>query len=441
MTDTPLERLETEITSWAGNIAAATAQLLGWIAEYDRREGWKSWGARSCAEWLSWKCGDSLHTAREKVRVARALEHLPAARAAFAAGELSYSKVRAITRVACVDDDAAWVDQARAATGAELDRLVSAVARSLEPDDARSAFERRRFHRGSGNGGTDHLRIDVPTDTGATIAAAVEVVATRMIDEACSGSGRTRREVIAERGGLDAVRADALLRIAEQALAAAPARAERGDVGRLQLLVDSHTLSTIAEEPDDGTCTLEGQRVDVEVARRWACDTRASLVADHDGHGCDEGRDTRVLNRRLRRALNRRDRGRCRFPGCGAGSWLHAHHIIHWGDGGHTVLANLVSLCGFHHSLVHEGGWRVAIAEGAVVWSDPEGTPTTVEPLAGDHTAVRASVESDAIRPSALEGRWHRDHLDFPFAVAVITEHCLRARARSGDVPAGTSRE
>ncbi|MDG2028460.1 MAG: DUF222 domain-containing protein [Acidimicrobiales bacterium] len=105
MTDIPLERLETEIRSSAGNIAAATAQLLGWIAEYDRREGWAQWGARSCAEWMSWKCGESLHTAREKVRVARVLAELPATAAAFAACELSYSKVRAITRVATPADD------------------------------------------------------------------------------------------------------------------------------------------------------------------------------------------------------------------------------------------------------------------------------------------------------------------------------------------------
>ncbi len=96
--------------------------------------------------------------------------------------------------------------QARDATGAELDRLVAAVAGSLEEDDPRSAFERRRCVRSEGNGGTSRLKVDMPTDMVATIAAAVEVVATQMVDEAVSGSDRPRREVIAERGGLGAIR-------------------------------------------------------------------------------------------------------------------------------------------------------------------------------------------------------------------------------------------
>jgi hypothetical protein len=108
----PLERLEANITEWSGHIAAATAQLLEWIAAYDRREGWKSWGCKSAAHWLSWKCGDTLHTAREKVRVARALSDLPLIAIAFAHGQLSYSKVRAITRVAEPADDGEWRDPA-----------------------------------------------------------------------------------------------------------------------------------------------------------------------------------------------------------------------------------------------------------------------------------------------------------------------------------------
>lgn len=387
---------------------------------------------------MSWKCGESLHTAREKVRVARALECLPATAAAFAAGELSYSKVRAISRVACPADEAEWVDQARSATGAELDRLVSAVARSLDVDDPRAAFDRRQFTRGDGSGGSSRLKAELPTDMAATVAAAVEVIATQMIDEAVAGSDRSRREVIAERGGLGAVRADALLRMAEQALAAQPARAERGDVGRLALVVDSETLGRIADEPADGTCTLDGRRIDPEVARRWACDTRASLVLDHDGHGCDEGRETRVLNRRLRRALHRRDHGSCRFPGCGATSWLHAHHIVHWAEYGPTDLANLVSLCGYHHSLVHEGGATVRLTDAGVAWTDADGEPLTIDPLpTGDAGAVGGARPADA--PPISGRRWHRDRLDFHFAVAVITEHCLRARLRSG-VPAGTPR-
>ena len=143
--EVPLERLEAEIIGWSGNLAAATAHLLGQIAAYDRREGWKGWGCKSLAHWLSWKCGESLHTAREKVRVARALECLPLIGGSFRAGELSYCKVRAVTRVATAGDDQEWLEIARDATGAELDRIVGAVGAALDRDenrDARRAFER-----------------------------------------------------------------------------------------------------------------------------------------------------------------------------------------------------------------------------------------------------------------------------------------------------------
>jgi len=104
-TDLPLERVEAEITQLSGHVAAATARLLRWISIYDRREGWKSWGCVSAAHWLSWKCGDGLHAAREKVRTARALDDLPELAGAFARGELSFTKVRALTRVATPNDE------------------------------------------------------------------------------------------------------------------------------------------------------------------------------------------------------------------------------------------------------------------------------------------------------------------------------------------------
>ena len=86
--DVPLERVETQILTLSGQLAAGQAELLLWLAAYDRREGLSTWGCKSCAHWLSWKCSDSLHTAREKVRVARSLESLPSTAAAFGRGEL-----------------------------------------------------------------------------------------------------------------------------------------------------------------------------------------------------------------------------------------------------------------------------------------------------------------------------------------------------------------
>jgi len=94
------DELESHITELAAHIHAATYRLLVLIAEFDRREGWGGEGVRSMAHWLNWKCGIGMNAAREKVRVARALEALPKIAECFSRGELSYSKVRAMTRVA-----------------------------------------------------------------------------------------------------------------------------------------------------------------------------------------------------------------------------------------------------------------------------------------------------------------------------------------------------
>src|SRR5689334_17449405 len=95
----PTERLEAEVQTGAALLAAATCRWLLHVAELDRREAWASWECRSMAHWLSWKCAMSLRTGREHVRVARALEDLPQVLAEFAAGRLSYSKVRSLTRL------------------------------------------------------------------------------------------------------------------------------------------------------------------------------------------------------------------------------------------------------------------------------------------------------------------------------------------------------
>src|SRR6267154_5169274 len=92
--------LAAQITELAGHLNAANFRWLSLIAEFDRRHGWSDGATQSCAHWLNWKCGIDLGAAREKVRVAHALEKLPKIAASMATGELSYSKVRAITRVA-----------------------------------------------------------------------------------------------------------------------------------------------------------------------------------------------------------------------------------------------------------------------------------------------------------------------------------------------------
>src|SRR2546421_7811509 len=122
ITAIPLERLEAEIATQAAHIAAGTCRWLELVAEFDRREGYADWGCRSTAHWLNWRCGVSLVSGREQVRVGRRLAELPGVRAAFATGELSYSKVRAIVRIATRETEATLVEWARHATATQLGR-------------------------------------------------------------------------------------------------------------------------------------------------------------------------------------------------------------------------------------------------------------------------------------------------------------------------------
>jgi hypothetical protein len=142
----------------AGRIAAAQAELLVWIAEFDRREGWMGHGLLSCAHWLSWRIGLSPSAAREQVRVARRLEDLPALAAAFADGRVSYSKVRAITRAAGPDDGIDWVGLARHSSGAQLEKIVRGIRRAraneaarLDPEAAAWSLRTRVRYDDNGN--------------------------------------------------------------------------------------------------------------------------------------------------------------------------------------------------------------------------------------------------------------------------------------------------
>ncbi|MBC7375486.1 MAG: DUF222 domain-containing protein, partial [Frankiales bacterium] len=124
------------ICTWAGRIAAGEARLLALIAEFDRREAWAGPGLLSCAHWLSWRIGLAPGPARERVRVARRLDELPAVRAAFEVGRMTWSQVRAITRVAEPDDGVDWVDLANHTSGAQIERIVRGIRRVKAVEEA-----------------------------------------------------------------------------------------------------------------------------------------------------------------------------------------------------------------------------------------------------------------------------------------------------------------
>src|SRR5882757_9820005 len=132
----PLERLEAQICELAGHLAAATARFLVLVGDFDARRGHESWSLPSCAAWLAWKCQLAPGTAREHVRVARALGGLPVIRGEFAAGRLSYAKVRALTRIATPATEAGLAELAVPMTGNQLERFARVHRQCSHADDA-----------------------------------------------------------------------------------------------------------------------------------------------------------------------------------------------------------------------------------------------------------------------------------------------------------------
>jgi len=391
----PIEVLEHRLTTHAGHLAAAEAEWLGWLCEWCVRRGWESWGCAGPVAWLAWQCGLSPAAARDKVRVAMALKELPVIAARMGQGKLSYSKVRALTRVATPANDEDLAELGVAATGAQLETIVRAYKKAGDADNAaRSAWATRSWRSREVDGDVTVFTLRVPNDqadlvdlairneVNATIGDAVELV------ETPDGSARAeaRSRVIQDRGGWSAMAADAAV-----ALLIGTARSDEVPAVDVELIVpephdgESGATECVAIEGDECASAealewvVGGRSLAAPVGQRLCCDPRvAVLIEDAHRKATGVSDKKRFVSRRLRRALGRRDRNQCRFPGCCATRRLDAHHIIHWANGGPTVLDNLILLCSFHHHQVHEGGWNLrryshefVRPDGTVVDSNP----------------------------------------------------------------------
>ena len=359
------EALERGIADLGARICGRMARWLGLIAEFDRREGARRWGFRGTADWLAWRCGIGSRAAREHVRVARRLQDLPLVEAAFAGGELSYSKVRALTRAGEAEDERSLLDLARTATADRLERTIRGLrsAPSADVEAAKQAHERRSVDWWWNHDGSLQLTGRLAPDDGAAFVEALETAA-----EALHAAPDTaaRSDVVARRPPLAARRADAL---AELAQSGCPRT-------NIVLHVDAPALACTAESPAERAgvlCALQdGPAVPSETARRLACDSVVSLATTEPDGCVDHGRGRRVVSPALRTILERRDGG-CRFPGCTRRHGLHAHHIHHWAHGGPTDRDNLVLVCRFHHRLLHEDGYTVRNRQGTLRFRRPDG--------------------------------------------------------------------
>ena len=392
--------LEQEICQLAAHLAAATCRWLLLVAEFDARRGWAEWGVNSCARWLSWRCGIGLHTAREHVRVASRLDELPLVRARFASGELSYSKVRAITRVATPETEADMVMIGRHATGYQMEKLARGYGQALRAttERAREAPEREELVHYWDDDGMLRIEGRLTAENGALLLAAIDAAS----DNAEGHLGQRRAQ-----GLVSLVRGE----VGDEARDPAPP----------ELVVHVDVESLAGEQVGLRSEIEDGPVVAPETMRRLGCDAAVVRIIERDGKPLSVGRRTRTIPAALRRALRGRDRG-CRFPGCTHSRFLHAHHIKHWARGGPTELGNLVQLCSRHHRLVHEGGYKVEVeGSGVVRFRRPDGAElvpsgpcmsargATIE---HQHHAQRLQITGDTCRPLSAG-----DVLDYDIAV------------------------
>jgi hypothetical protein len=434
-----LDRLGDEIAELSAHLDAATAHLLELIREFDTRGGWGE-GFRSCAAWLSWRVGLDLGAARERVRVARALGTLPLLAQALARGEISYAKVRAVTRVATPETEARLLGVARGGTAAHVERIVRGwrcVDRHAEARESRRQHENRGLHVHQDEDGMVVLRGRLEPEVGALLMQAIAAARETLYQRARPEAGDA--PTVAQQ------QADALALVAETAL---HHQLDPGVSGERYQVVVHADASALADPDQPGQSVLEdGGRVSAETARRLACDaSRVVMRHDENGHVMEVGARTRTIPPALRRALHHRDRG-CRFPGCGV-RFAEGHHVRHWAQGGPTTLSNLALLCRRHHRAVHEEGFRVVRGlDGCLEFQRPDGrqlpeVPPSIIVLGDPIESLRARHDTQGLRINARTScpLWLGERLDVGWAIDVLHPLAARPGSTSARDPARSAR-
>ena len=412
-----LDRLGDEIAELSVHLEAATARLLDLIREFDAHGGWGN-GFRSCADWLSWRVGLDPGAARERVRVARALGTLPLLARALARGELSYAKVRALTRVATPETEEQLLAFGRAGTAAHVERLVRGWRRMDRIAEARETERQhvsRELHVYQDGDGMMAVRGRLTPEVGALLMQALAAARETLYQQARLRNGDVA-DVSADTPTMGQQQADALALLAETALHHGIDPGAPGE--RYQVVVHVEEDQSVLEN---------GARVSAETSQRIACDaSRVVMRHGHDGHVVEVGARTRTIPPAIRRALHHRDHG-CRFPGCGV-RFGQGHHIRHWAHGGPTTLSNLALLCRRHHRAVHEEGYQLdRQPDGELRFRRPDGqllaeVPHPPEVRGNPVEILRARNEADALHlhaRTAIPG-WLGERLDLGWAIGVL---------------------
>lgn len=332
------EEMTDAIEQLHGVMTAAHRAMLRVAARYEYMGGYQRDGARSMAEWLSQRLGVPYNVAQSWMKTASRCESLPALDAAFETGALSFEQVRVVGRLARYPEDAEeWVERAKGMSFAELRAEARTHREDAESEDEAAHLKRRMWWEET----EDHAEIvggfRLPLLAGQRVIKAVTAVAETIPSDPDRG-----------REPFEARCADALEQICSGELAGRAA-------DRATVVIHSDA-SFIAG--GGGSAELqEGAAVGRTGLERLLCDCDLEPIVVQEDGSLGIGRKRRSVPRPLERRIRRRDGGCC-FPGCGLSRWTQIHHMKHWtADRGPTNEGNLITLCVFHHHVVHEGGW------------------------------------------------------------------------------------
>lgn len=369
-----------EMAELTGQRNAIDARLVEIVAEIDGDGIWGNTGCRSVPALVAWKLGVTPHNAENMVTVARRLQGFPRLAERMREGQLSVDRAGVIAERAADGSDEHYAELAVVAT---VSQLRTAVKMEPRPDSTPKPKPERSFSKTVSETYTTY-RIRLPKLDAAKFDAGLASHRDGLIaewkhdhgDESPASEDSPQVPPFP-----DAV--DALVSLAETGWDADVARRPHGQHTTVVVHVD---VEKHAAELHLGPVLTDAER------RLLLCDATCELWLHRHGQANGSGRATRTISRRLRRALEHRDRC-CVVPGCGATRGLHAHHIVHWEDGGYTELDNLVLLCPFHHRLHHSGGITITGSASTLVVVDADGDPLDPGSLARTPTQPPPAVK------------------------------------------------
>ena len=379
MVVSPGERLEVlfeELAELAGQRNAIDGRIVEIVAELDRDELCGSTGARSVAGLVAWKLGSSSANAHTITTVAGRLEEFPRCVQGLREGRLSLDQVGVIAARAGDGSDEHYAELAAVAT---VNQLRTAVKLEPRPEPDPRPESQRSLTKTTTDTCTK-WRITLPHDEAATFEAALQSHLDALItewkhdhdtgDHSSQGAPPMPGSV------------DAFLRLVEAGWDAEAARRPHGQ----------HTTVVVHVDVAQRTAALHLGPLLSDADRQYlTCDATCEVWFERAGQPLGAGRATRTVSRRLRRALEHRDKT-CAVPGCGATRGLHAHHIRHWEDGGPTELANLVLLCPYHHRAHHRGLITITGPAEDLTVTDSGGRPLGPGSLARPPRRARPAV-------------------------------------------------